>query len=263
MALTKYELENLIAEAVSALQQGNLTAANVAANRGINAGAEHPFLLKVHALCLHATGEYRDALRAFHHARSLDPNDPSTLNGIAGCLAGMGAYKPALAITDESLRLLPNTAATYQLRGWILELLGDLPGARKAYERAIDISPDFPDASAGVALVAALTKDYKASRAYATRVLAKVPQQPTAIIALAMTDTAQGEATSAEKALRGVIGADALPNRIKALAWGALADALEAQQRMDDASAARATKDELLRAEPTQIDAPPDEFASL
>jgi|GEM_PF-1255746 len=263
MALAKQDLDRLLGTAVTAMQRGDFVAAHEAASQGINAGAEHPLLLKIEALWLHANGHYRDALRMFHHARTLTPEDPSILNGIAGSLAGMGAYSAALKITDESLRIAPNVAATHHLRGWILELRGELAPARQAYERALAFSPNFLEAAAGIALVAAQTKDYGAARSYAASVMAVLPHEPNARIAMAIANAAQGKASLAENELNAIIASESLPNRIRAVAWGAVADALEAQQRPVEAASARAKKDELLSAEPAPIEEAVDEFDTL
>ena len=254
MPVSQHELERIVQDTVGAVQRGDLARANDIATAALAAGTEHPFLLKVQALYLHSSGQYRDALRIFHHARTLTPDDPSILNGIAGCLAGMGACRPALKIIDESVRLLPAAAATHQMRGWILDLLGDLPAAREAYQRALALSPDFPDAAGGASLAAALTNDLAAARALAARALSRNPQHPTARIAVAIADTREGKAEPAKQALLELIAANGVPNRVKAIAWGALAEAFETLGQAEEAAAAKSTKDELMATEPPLID---------
>jgi Flp pilus assembly protein TadD len=254
MAVSQPELQRIVQDAVGAVQRGDLARANDIATAALAAGAEHPFLLKVQALWLNASGQYRDALRVFHHARTLTPDDPSILNGIAGCLAGMGACRPALKIIDQTIRLSPRSAAAHQMRGWILDRLGDLPAARAAYERALALSPNFPDAAGGAALAAAQTNDLTAARALAARALSLSPRQLTARIALAIADTSEGKAEPAKQALLELIATDGVPPRIKAIAWGALTEALEALGQAEEAAAAKSTKDELMAAEPPLID---------
>jgi Flp pilus assembly protein TadD len=254
MALTHLELERALQDAVGAMQRGDVVKAHEIAEHAIDAGAEHPFLLKVEALWLHANGQYRDALRNFHHARTLTPDDPSIASGIAACLAGMAEYGPALEMVDESLRLMPGAAATYHLRGWILELAGDFPGARKSYERALSIVPTYLEASAGLAFAAAMTNDFAVARSQAMRVLTSSPQQPTARIALALSDIAQGEATTAEGQMRDLVEISGLPDRVRALAWSVLGDALEAQNRAEEALIARHERDQILSTSETSGD---------
>ena len=93
-SLSPRDIERMIQDAVAAMQRGDVAAAHRVAERSIEAGAEHPFLLKIEALWLHSKGQFRDALRLFHHARTLAPEDPSILNGIAGCLAASASMPP-------------------------------------------------------------------------------------------------------------------------------------------------------------------------
>jgi Tfp pilus assembly protein PilF len=246
-SLSRQEIERLVQESAAVLRRGDLNAAHAIAGKAIAAGAEHPFLLKVEALWLHANGQYRDALRTFHHARQLTPGDPTILNGIAGCLAGMGAYEEALKIVDASFELMPDAATTHHLRGWIQEAAHNLPAAKESYERTLSLSRDHVQALAGLASVAVQTGDFTTARERATQALALDPQQPTATIALATVEIGQGEAAAAEARLRGLLSAALLPVKPRAMALGALSDALDAQSRATEALAARQERDEILR----------------
>ncbi len=250
------KIERLVQEAATAMRKGDLAAARALAQEGIADGAEHPFLLKVEALWLHATGQYRDALRTFHHARTLTPADPSILNGIAGCLSGMGEYDAALKIIDASLELAPDASPTHYLRGWILEATRDFPAARKSYERAVSLSPTHVEALAGLASVAVCVGDFAAARARAAQALALDPQQATATIALAMTEIKQGEAPAAEGRVRKLLNTPGLPAGARALAWDVLGDALNAQGRTTEASAALREKADEFRSAAAESDAP-------
>ena len=246
MALTEQETARLVREVEAVLRKGDLATAYAAAERGIDAGTEHPFLLKVKALWLHNEGRYQEALRAFHFARTLTPDDPSILDGIAGCLAGMGEYDAALKMIDAALELAPYDVATHYLRGWIHEAAGNLPAARECYGRTLSLSPQNVPALAGLASVAVRLNDFAAARARAAQALALDPHQPTATIALAMAEVAQGEATAAESRVRNLLEVD-LPSRARGLAWGVLADALDTQGRTEEALDARRKKGGELR----------------
>jgi Tfp pilus assembly protein PilF len=247
-SLSQQEIERLVQDSAAMLRRGDLNGAHAIVEKAIADGAEHPFLLKVEALWLHANGQYRDALRTFHHARTLTPGDPTILNGIAGCLAGMGAYDAALKIVDASFELMPGAATTHHLRGWIQELAGDFPAAKKSYEHAVLLSRDHVQALAGLASVAVRMGDFTAARERAAQALALDPQQPTATIALATVEISQGEAAAAEARLRGLLATSTLPAQPRALALGVVGDALEALGRPTEALAARRESDEILRA---------------
>ncbi|MGA7712327.1 MAG: sulfotransferase [Rhizomicrobium sp.] len=247
--LRDQEIERVVQQAVAAMRRGDLAAAFAIAEKEIAAGAEHPFLIKVKALWLHNDGQFQEALKTFHHARTLTPDDPSILNGIAGSLAGMGEYDAALRIVDASLELAPDSSPTHYLRGWILEAARDYPAARTSYERAVSLSPTHVQALAGLASVAVRLDDFVSARARATQALALAPQQPTATVALAMAEAEQGNASLAEDRIRNLLKTRAkLPFRARALAWGVLGDALDAQDRTEEAFAAyREKADEFRR----------------
>jgi len=246
MALSSPEIERMIQEATTAMQRGDLPAAHAVAERGIAAGVEHPVLLTIEGLWLHNDGRYQDALRTFHHARTLAPNDPSILNGIAGCLAGMGEYGPALTIIEAALELAPDASQSHYLRGWILEAARDFAAARTSYERAVSLSPSHVQALAGLASVAVQLQDFAAAHQRAAQALALDPRQPTATLALAMMEIQQGEASAAETRLRGLLSSER-SIRTRVLAWGALANALDIQGRTTEALNARKERDKEIR----------------
>ena len=262
MALSALETDRLLNAAVAAMQRGDFPAAHEAASQGIEGGAEHPLLLKIEALWLNANGQHRDALRLFHHARTLTPNDPSVLNGIAGCLAGMGAYNAALKIIDESLSLASTAAPTHHLRGWILELREDYAVAGQAYERALQLAPNFPEAAAGVALMAAKTGDFPVAHSYAARALAMAPGHPVARIAQALAIAALGNPSLAEGDLRRLTESTDLPNRLRALAFAALSEVFEKLNQPVEAASARTKKNELMAHEPKPIEDALEDLAS-
>lgn len=244
MAQPPHEIAPILQETESQMRQGDLAKARSIAKNAIDAGIEHPFLLKIEALWLHANGQYQEALRTFHHARTLSPEDASILNGIAGCVAAMGGYEAALKLLDASFELAPASSSTHYLRGWVLEAAQNLDGAQNSYERAVELSPDHVQALARLAYLMAKKGDTTAARKRATQALALAPQQALASVALAMAECAEGDAPAAETRMRGVLEIAGLPANERGLAWGVLADALDAQSRTADASQARRQKEE-------------------
>lgn len=242
------EIEHAVQRAMAAMQTGNVDAANSIAGPAVDAGAEHPFLLKVQALWLHYQGRHQEALRGFHHARTLTPQDPSIFNGIAACLSAMGEQAAALKMVDASLELEPNAFGTHYLRGWVLEAAGDYRGAHQAYERTIAAEPRHVQALAGLASAAVRLDDFATARASAEKALALAPNQPTATLALAMAELGEGAAKAAESRIRKFLDANAnLPPRVRAIANGVLGDALDAQDRTADAFAAYTSENDVLR----------------
>jgi len=235
-SFSQADIDQMVREASMAMQRGDFGGASAIAERGIEAGVEHPFLMKVRAFWLHNRGELREALRAFHHARALDPKDPSILNGIAGCLAAMGEYRAAIEMAEASLALAPEAQPTHYLRGWILEMAGELQAARSAYGVALTHGQNDPTVLAALASVSYGLEDYDAARARAHQALAFDPRQITALSALAGSDIAQGKAKEVEPKLRGILQTT-MPPRVRAQILSLLGDALDAMNRPADAFA--------------------------
>ena len=239
-------IDSIVEKTGAAMRSGNLDAANEIASNAIDSGIEHPFLLKAHGLWLNAHGRYQEALRAFHHARELAPDDTLALNGIAGVLSAMNQYDPALKVLEESLRLDPAMAPTHYLRGWCLEGKGDYARAREAYENTLSLQPDYVQALAGHASVSVQLRDYQGARASARRALGLQPGQPTASIALAMAEIAEGSADIAEKRMRTLLSSQ-ISGQPRVIALGVMGDALDALGKTNEAYQAYAAKNAAFR----------------
>lgn len=218
------------------MKAGNFSAADTIALRGIEAGIEHPFLFKVHAFWLHNNGNHSEALRQFHHARTLDPQDPSILNGLAGCLTALGQYAAALDLIDIALAALPNVATNHFLRGWILEQAGDFPQAKSAYLEAVKLAPNDPNILAALAAVSLQIEDFETAREKSIKALSLDPGHLTAIKTLAATDIACGQPQDAETRLRTAMQAGLAPN-IRAQFLSVLGNAYDAQDNTPQAFA--------------------------
>ena len=241
------QTERAVQQATDAMRRGDMAGARGIARTALDAGLEHPFLIKVEALWLQHAGELQESLRMFHHARTLDESDPVTLNGIAGVLGMMGEPQAALKILEASVVLAPEMVTTHYLFGWTYEAMRDYPAARLAYQKTVLLSPRHAQAHAGLATVSARLQDYAAARAAAAKALALAPGDATATIALALADLAEGSPAGAEARVRPLTQSPTAPPLARAIAFGVLGDALDAQDRTDDAFAAFANENALLR----------------
>lgn len=229
MADTKTtDTDRFVREATRAMQAGDFATANAIAQQGIDAGVEHPFLFKVQAFWSHNTGDFRQALRQFHHARTLDPQDPSILNGLASCLTALGQFAAALEIVDIAIAAVPNAAPNYFLRGWILEQAGDFSEAKAAYEAALKLTPKDANLLAALAAAAFQLEEFETARKKAEEALALSPGQFTAIKTLAAVDIATGVPKAAETRLKAALQSGLAPN-IRSQFLSILGNALDAQ----------------------------------
>jgi hypothetical protein len=96
-------------------------------------------------------------------------------------------------------------------------------------------------------VIAARASKPKEARDFANRALKYEPAEPTAIIALAMTDLADGAYETAERRLRGRLADESLPAQPRAVMQGFLGDSLDGQDRTDEAFATYAARNEQFR----------------
>jgi tetratricopeptide (TPR) repeat protein len=236
-----------VQQATDVMRRGDLPGARRIARAALDDGLEHPFLIKVEALWLQHAGELQESLRLFHHARTLDESDPMILNSIAGIMGMMGEPQGGLKILEASVALAPEMVTTHYLFGWTYEALRDYRAARLAYQKTVLLDPGHAQAHAGLATVSVRLQDYPAAHAAAAKALALVPGEATATVALAMADLGEGLPSQAEARVRPLTQASVMTPLAKAIAFGVLGDALDAQDRTDDAFDAYAAENALLR----------------
>jgi len=90
------------------------------------------------------------------------------LNGKAWCLANLGMNNEALPIIEESLKLDPNSATSFDTVDFVHYNLGNYSNALEDYDKAIEINPRYPRAwyYRGLALKK-LGRDKEAQESYA------------------------------------------------------------------------------------------------
>ncbi|MEO7405062.1 MAG: XrtA/PEP-CTERM system TPR-repeat protein PrsT, partial [Burkholderiales bacterium] len=132
-----------------------------------------------------ASNDEDRALKALTNAAALDPSsDQPDLIVITNSLQRRDADK-ALASIDALEKKRPNNPLTYNLRGSALLLKKDLPGARAAFAKALEIEPTYYPAAANLAGLD--MRDGKRADAMSRfeKILAKDPKSTRASITLA------------------------------------------------------------------------------
>jgi tetratricopeptide (TPR) repeat protein len=88
------------------------------------------------------TWDWAGAQEDFQRALSLDPGDSNTLRWHSDLLAIPGRLPEAIAATRKATALDPLSASAWLLLGRHLNADGQLPEARKALTRALEINPE-------------------------------------------------------------------------------------------------------------------------
>jgi tetratricopeptide (TPR) repeat protein len=231
---------------VAAVRNNDLATAKRLARQALDRGLEHPMLLNLRALEAEEAGHLKQALADLRRAHLLAPRDFAILNACGVTLTRMERYNEALNCYDQALAIEPRFAPGWFNRGWALERVGEKGQAELAYARAVELKPDHVLAWACLAFLSASRGDAKNARLQANKALALQPELPTALIALAATE--MGQPTVAEARLRGLL-ATSLTTYDRALVFGLLGDALDAQERTAEAFAAYSASNAELRKE--------------
>lgn len=227
----------LLREIAVAVAASDFAKAAEIADAALGRGMAHPVLFNARALLSQHEGRHEDALSDFQRAFAFTPKDVTLLNAIGLCLVRVDRPKEAIAAFDSALRIAPAQAQTHYRKGWAHAASGDYDDARKCYERAVKLQPRHAEALGALAWIAARSGDTQKARSFAERALKIDPRQPTASGALAVVEIAEGSYEPAEQRLRPLLADATLDRQIRATLTGLLADALDGQDRIDDAFA--------------------------
>ncbi|MHB8528725.1 MAG: sulfotransferase [Caulobacteraceae bacterium] len=221
-----------------ALAAGDWAGAFTKVEEAFARGFSDPLLYRLRAVRAQQEGRPADAVVDFQRALEEAPGDVALLSALGLCLARSGRAVEALARLNEAIALSPAFAPAHFNRGWSLEGLGDLAGARAAYVRAVEHDPRHAQALGALAALAARSAAWDEARRLAEQALALASSLPSAALALAQAEAAQGDASRAEERLRALIASSQAGPHEKAVAQRALGDVLDQLGRPAEAFAA-------------------------
>ncbi|MBA3810689.1 MAG: tetratricopeptide repeat protein, partial [Caulobacteraceae bacterium] len=225
----------ILRETVAASQGGDLERAFALAQAALADGLTHPVFHRLRGLKHERQGDLEAAAADFRDALADAPNDFATLNALGACLAKLGRPGEALSALDVALSLEPGFAPAHCHRGGALEALGQTERAREAYEGALQHDPGSIRALGALALMAARRGDAPEARALAARALELESGEPVAHLALGLADLETGDVTAAERRARTLLENPALSPQDQGIALTLLGDAVDGQDRAEEA----------------------------
>lgn len=172
----------------AALRCGDSVTAMRLAAQGAARGYVHPQLLTLAAAERLAAGDGRMALAHAEAARDLAPRDPDVLHALGQAQMQVGRGQDALKAFDAALRQSPGNAMLHFRKGEALQHLSRMGQARREYERAVAISPAYPEALARLAHLALLNADTAMARDYGARALQYNSRETAAALALVLAE---------------------------------------------------------------------------
>jgi tetratricopeptide (TPR) repeat protein len=249
----------LVDEVNGAIAAGQIDRAIVLAEQALTEGPEEAALLNLVAYGRMGANKHEEALGMLKRARVLAPGDINVLNSLGICLRRLGRYTDSVEAFDAALRVAPNFGVAHYSRGTALEESMRSDEAFLSYETAVRLLPDHADAHARLAFLLASRGDDDRAKTLALRALHLDPGNPSAAMALAISELGAGSLDEARRRVAGVLEqTSSLPN-LHAIAVGLLADI---DDRAGDTRAAfagyLASKEQLKRIFAPQF-APPGE----
>jgi tetratricopeptide (TPR) repeat protein len=106
------------------------------------------------------------AVTALKKSAALNPGgaaSPGSLNNVAYQLAGVGMVDDAIGILQVAIQLYPKEANLYDSVGEFQLKKGDKAKALESYKKALEINPDYPNATAAKAVVTKLSTELTAN----------------------------------------------------------------------------------------------------
>lgn len=161
-------------------------------------------------------GEVPQALQFAQEAARLSPEHPGARQILTRALAASGSVDRAEAGLAGLVKEFPQSAALQTDMGQILVRKKDFAGARRAFEKALQLDPDSVEALRGRVGMDLADKNAARATASVEERLKKSPTSAAVLLLAADTYRATGDAAKQESALRRAAEAD--PNNMTAFA---------------------------------------------
>jgi tetratricopeptide (TPR) repeat protein len=219
----------------TALRAGDRDRATGLARRALDTGLSGPALLSLRARWHEEAGRMAEAVADLDGALQEAPGDPAILTALSRCLAELGHFTKSASAAREAIAGDSNSAAAHYHLAFAQEQLGELDKARTPYERALALAPGMADAAARLASLAARRGDWAEARALAARTHTITPGHTVAVFAEIMADLGERHYARAETAARRAAEDTQIRPAVRAGAFSFLGDALDAQDRTDEA----------------------------
>ena len=139
-----------------------------------------------------ATGDSEGAMRDLEAAAELDNDAYLADVGLVVAHVSRKEIDKALAAVDRLAKKQPKSGMPENLRGLVYLAKGDRKSARAAFEKALDLQPDFLPAATSLARLDIAEKQPEAARKRFEAIVAKAPKNDQALLALAEIQAATG-----------------------------------------------------------------------
>ncbi len=178
-------------------------------------------------------GNRVEALRYAEAARQVEPSSGDARAAVVRSLIASGNLTRAEAEIAELLKAAPNVALVHSLNGTLQATKKNVAAARSSFERALELTPGFAEALAGLTYLDLEAKNPARAIERLESEIAKQPSSAPLLALLARAHVAAGDEAKAEQALRRAVTVD--PRY--APGYNMLAQLYIKQRRIDEARA--------------------------
>ena len=154
------------------------------------------------------SGDSAAALRLAEEARQTQPSSLDARLALARSLVVAGNTARADTEVAYLLKNAPNAAAVHAVNGMHEAGKNNPAAARKAYLRALELSPGFLEAIGGLTYLDLAAKDPASAIARLDAEIAKQPTKAALFVLLARAHAVAGDQAKEEQALRRAISVD-------------------------------------------------------
>jgi Flp pilus assembly protein TadD len=172
--------DELLDQALSALEGGHADAAEALAREGLARHADDAGLWSLAGLCAHLRQDEPAAEADWRQAMRLAPSAP-VCRRLVALLTQQGRRAEALACQQALVAATPDDPAAQVDLGVLLAELGHWPDAEQAYRHALALRPDDVAAHTNLGLVLEKTRRYAEAEQHQRRACALALQVPDAV----------------------------------------------------------------------------------
>ena len=161
-------LQSLVQDAMRAKAAGDVAAAVAIAEQAAQERLGHPALLRIRAEALLDAGRIEEAGKLLNRALALAPRDSATILGVGRLLIAEDRTEEAILAFRAATEAQPDLVDAWNA----LEphaAVGQLPQARIAFGRAVELAPQDPDPRANFAFMEARAGRHEWTRAWPAR----------------------------------------------------------------------------------------------
>jgi tetratricopeptide (TPR) repeat protein len=230
--------EAVIGLVKAAFDAGDLEKAMRLADEAVSNGLAHPLLFNLAAHLREKRHRYEEAIPLLERGLELDPNELSMLTALGLCWNKLTQPARAMAAFDAVLAVDPDFAPAHYGKGAAFTSMGEFEAARRHFLLSSTLPPPYADPLGSLAALDARLGDMQSARQNAERALRLDPANAAGLTALAICENDTGAFPAAEALSRRLATDESLASDDRAAAMIVLGDALNGQERVDEAVAA-------------------------